>query len=483
MKNIIIKIAARLTVTSLSILFILSLVTVLIIQRTVFGFEYPIPWNDEVAFIAQAFSLSTEKTLFVWGLNKEHIVMWMPPGYMAMLAVFYKIFGYSFELTRWISSFLYFMSILTILYVVRSELKNNILLYSIVLLLMLATFLSPYSLAIANVARMESFYFLLFTLSLLFFSKNLPGIALSIVIASATVHYNAIYFLFPVAAFIVWTIIKRNNITIGPLELLALCISSAILAAYLLLIAGNIQTFIQDMQFQFEWKKIGEVMSGKKGWITLSLLGLIPAYTLIISREFNISTWFALYGISFIAMALNGHNMWYSFAFQTGYTLLLISLIILFSVYKQKSTRLTLLIICAPLLIQQLNYAWGHHDQFSPMLKLIKSHKQSFLSEETISKTKKKILDLPPESTISFGYTGVESIFFNELHQAQVKWSVLGNSVTQLHPIRKIDYRMFCDSSLYPAYLFIYEWDGFPRKGEDTGCELNDLRVKSNNDN
>jgi len=482
MKNIIIKITASLTVTKLNILFILTLTAVLIIQRTVFGFEYPIPWNDEVAFIAQAFSLSTEKTLYVWGLNQEHIVMWMPPGYMAMLAVFYKIFGYSFELTRWISSVLYFMSILTILYIVRIELKNNILLYSIVLLLMLAAFLSPYSLAIANVARMESFYFLLFTLSLLFFTKNLPGIALAIVIASATVHYNAIYFLFPVAAFIVWTIIKRNNITIGPLELLALCISAAILVVYLLLIAGNIQTFIQDMQFQFEWKKIGEVMSGKKGWITLGLLSLIPFCILAISKKFNSSIWFSLYGISFIAMALNGHNMWYSFAFQTGYLLLIISLIFIFKENQQKTVRITLAIICIPLFIQQLNYAWGNHDQFSPMLKLIKSPQQSFLSAETIIKTRQQLLDLPPESTISFGYTGVEPFFFGELHQAGVKWSVLGESVTQLHPIRKLDYRIRCDSSLFPAYLFIYDWDGFPRKGEDSGCELIDLRVEISNE-
>ncbi len=112
----------------------------------------------------------------------------------------------------------------------------------------------------------------------------------------------------------------------------------------------------------------------------------------------------------------------------------------------------------------------------------IKSPQQSFLSAETIIKTRQQLLDLPPESTISFGYTGVEPFFFGELHQAGVKWSVLGESVTQLHPIRKLDYRIRCDSSLFPAYLFIYDWDGFPRKGEDSGCELIDLRVEISNE-
>lgn len=481
MKIIIKKAFKSFTVTGISILFILSLAAVLIIQRTVFGFEYPIPWNDEVAFIAQAFSLSTENTLYVWGLNQEQVVMWMPPGYMIMLAGFYKLFGYSFELTRWISSVLYFICILTILYIVRNELKNNIILYSIVLLLMLVAFLSPYSLAIANVARMESFYFLLFTLSLLFFTKNLPGLAIAIVIVSATVHYNAVYFLFPVGVFILWTIATRKNTVINPLELLALCISATIIAVYLLFIANNIQSFLQGMQFQFDWKKIGEVMSGKKGWLTLGLLSLIPIYSLSIFKKFNTSIWLSLYGISFIAMALNGHNMWYSFAFQTGYLLLIISLIILFKELKKITAKTILTTICFLLLIQTTIYSWGHHDQFSPMISLIKSPNQSFLEEETVNNMEKKLRTLPSGSKISFGYTGVEPFFFSTLYQAGLIWSIPGNSVTQLHPMRIVDYRVHCDSSLFPKYLFMFDWDGYPRKGEDTGCNLIDLRTNKIN--
>lgn len=481
MNTIIIKTLKKLNVKNLSILFFLTLAAVLIIQRTVFAFEYPIPWNDEVAFIAQAFALSTENTLFVWGLNQEQIVMWMPPGYMIMLAAFYKVFGYSFELTRWISSALYFMSILTILHIIKYETKSNIILYSIALLLMLTTFLSPYSLTIANIARMESFYFLLFTLSLLFFTKNLSGVALAIVIASATIHYNAIYFLFPASVFILWCITTNKSITIRSFELLSLCVSALVILTYLLFVANNLNSFIQDMQFQFEWKKIGEVMSGRKGWITLAALSLIPICILFISKTFNTSMWLSLYGISFIAMALNGHNMWYSFAFQTGYMLLAISVIILLNQYKQKKIQTILIFICIPLIAQQLNYAWGKHDQFSPMLSLIKSPSQSFLNKEDINKTRKALHALPSGSSISFGYTGVEPFFFNTMYQAGLKWGIPGNSVTQLHPVRSMDYRVHCDSSLFPKYLFMYDWDGYPRKGEDTGCALIDLSVKKQN--
>lgn len=481
MKKIIIRTVEALTTRNLTILFVMAIATVLIIQRTVFGFEFPIPWNDEVAFIAQAFSLSTENTLYVWGLNKDQVVMWMPPGYMALLALLYKIFGYSFELTRWVSSILYFMSVLTILHIARTALKGNILLFALSLLLMLITFLSPYSLTIANIARMESFYFMLFSLSLLFAIKKLPALALAIIIASATVHYNAIYFLFPLGVFVAWTITTRKNIVIRPVELLALCIAAIIIAAYLLLISNNIHSFIQDIHFQFEWKKIGETMSGRKGWITLGILSLIPTGIVAVYREFNSSVWLSLYGISFIAMALNGHNMWYSFAFQTGYLLIIISLLIIITHCTAIIKTAGLLLICMPLFFQQLNYSWGQHDQFSPILQLIKNPQQSFLSKETLNKAKQQLLELPPESTISFGYTGIESFFFNELHQAGLKWSIPGNSVTQLHPVRTIDYRLHCDSSLFPAYLFVYDWDGYPRKGEDTGCKLVDLRIDKTN--
>src|SRR5690554_367782 len=475
MQNLLLK--KIITTNSLSFIFIGILALTLIIQRTLFGFEFPIPWNDETAFISQAFALSTDNTLYVWGLNQERTVMWMPPGYMILLSIFYKVLGYSYELIRWISSALYFISVITIFYIVKNKLKYNLTLYIITLFLMLSTFLSPYSLTIANIARMESLHFLLITLSLLFAIKNLPIVTLALVISSAVVHYNAVYFLLPIGTFLIWTITNRRNLTIRPIELFSLCVAAIIITVYFIFVIKNIHGFIYDMQFQFEWKKIGETMSGRKGWGTLGILSIIPISFLAIQRRFSASAWLASYGISFIAMALNGHNMWYSFAFQTGYLLIILSLILIIKESTKKAKIHFAVIICIPLLIQQFNHAWGYHDQFSPMLKLIKSPSQSFLSEETLKKAKQEILELPSGSVISFGYTGIDPFFFNELDKAELKWSISGNSVTQLHPLRKLDYRMHCDSALYPAYLFVYDWDGYARKGEDTGCKLVDLRM------
>ena len=75
-----------------------------LVVRLCMPFEFPIPWNDETVFIAPAHTLSIEGTFFVDALNAERVVMWMPPGYMLLLAGVFKVVGYSFDIARWVST-------------------------------------------------------------------------------------------------------------------------------------------------------------------------------------------------------------------------------------------------------------------------------------------------------------------------------------------------------------------------------------------
>lgn len=77
---------------------------------------------------------------------------------------------------------------------------------------MLLAFLSPYSLAIANVGRMESLYSLIFLLSLLAALKRHYVLGLALVLLGATVHYNAVYFLLPYAVLVAWKIVRRESL-------------------------------------------------------------------------------------------------------------------------------------------------------------------------------------------------------------------------------------------------------------------------------
>jgi 4-amino-4-deoxy-L-arabinose transferase-like glycosyltransferase len=68
------------------------------------GFQFPPPWPDETGFIAAAFALARTGSFFDAGLNPDRVVMWMPPGYMVLLASVFRVFGYSFAAVRWVST-------------------------------------------------------------------------------------------------------------------------------------------------------------------------------------------------------------------------------------------------------------------------------------------------------------------------------------------------------------------------------------------
>ena len=449
-------------------------VAVVLFVRIGMGFEFPIPWNDETAFIAQAFEFSRSGSFFVWGLNQERLVMWMPPGYMLLLAGVYSVFGYSFEISRWVSCLLYIGALLIVWLIVCNQLtgwRRGLALGFVTL-----AFLSPYALAISNIARMESLYVLLFMLSLLAALQGKQVLALALVLFTATVHFNAVYFLLPFAVLTGWTIIRRESLLVGPGELLALVLAALALAAYGLFVIKHIDAFWQDMQFQFAFKLGSPVMSGPKGWMLLGGLLLLTLVQLRLQRRFSAGVVLSLYGIAFIAMALNGHSMWYHFAYALGFMLLLIGVLASLRSSSGKALSVAATLAITALSYQLASYAWRDTPQFAPLVANARLFPRDVLDDAELQQVRDFIAALPPKSTLSFGYSGVEPFFFADLARADALWSIPGHSVIQVFPARNLDYRVLCDSAMFPAYLFAYDWDGYPRKGQDSGCALIPLR-------
>jgi hypothetical protein len=449
------------------------MVAVVLFIRIGMGFEFPIPWNDETAFTAQAFEFSRSGSFFVYGLNSERVVMWMPPGYMLLLAGVYKVFGYSFDVSRWVSCLLYLGSVGVGLALVQSCLQGWR--RNIALLLMLLAFLSPYSLAIANVARMEGLYTLIFLLSLFAALRGKYTLGLALVLIGATVHYNAVYFLLPYAVWVAWKILNRETLSIGPGELLALVIAALALAGYGLFVIKHIDGFWQDMQFQFAYKLGSPVMSGREGWTLLLALLAIPCLQLLAHRRFGNEVLLSLYGVAFIAMTLNGHNMWYYFAFNFGLWLLLLGVLASSASLTNSWQRVLCITIGLGLFYQLGHYVNRSTAELDPLKPRLSMLSRDFLPAEEIKKVRRFIADLPPKSTVSFGYSGVEPYFFADFAKSGALWTGSAHSVIQPFPPRTVDYRVLCDSSMFPAYLSIYDWDGYPRKSVDSGCTINKL--------
>lgn len=438
--------------------------------RLFLGFEFPIPWNDESAFIAQAFAFSRTGSFFDYGLNTERVVMWMPPGYMLLLAGVYKLLGYSYEISRWLSCLLYIGAFLAALSIVRNSLAGWRQMLALVL--MLVAFLSPYSLAIANIARMESLYTLIFMLSLYAALRGKYALGLALVLLAATVHYNAVYFLLPYAALVLWKILRRETLTVGPGELLALVCAALALAGYGLFVVKHIGGFFEDMRFQFDYKLGSPVMGGREGWTLLLLLLAIPFAQLLLHRRFGSEALLSFYGVSFIAMTLNGHNMWYEFAYSLGFWLLLLGVLASTVSFGKLGWRLGGAALLACLVYLLGYYAGRSSPQFEPLNPRLSMLTRDFLPPQEIARVRAFIATLPAQTTVSFGYSGVEPYFFGDLARVGAQWSIPGHSVTQVFPARAPDYRVLCDSAMFPAYLFVYDWDGFPRKGKDTGCQM-----------
>ena len=458
------------------LVYALVVIAAVLAVRIGLGFEFPIPWNDESAFIAQAFEFSRTGSFYVWGLNQGRLVMWMPPGYMLVLAGLYQLFGYSFELSRWLSCLLYIGSFLVVLEMLQRHVRGRYRLLA--LAFALVAFLSPYGLAMSNIARMESLYVLMFLLSLRASLHGKPVLALALVLLAATVHFNAVYFLLPTAVLVGWTLARRESLVVGPGELLALLLALLALAAYGLFVIKHIDGFWQDMRFQFDFKLGAPVLGGRPGWLLLGALALLVAAQLAVHRRLGPPVWLSLYGIAFIAMALNGHSMWYDFAYPFGFLLLLAGVLASLSNGAAPAGRLAGVLVLCALSWQLGHYAWRQTPQFAPLIANVGQFPKPFLPAPQLQAVRTFIATLAPNSSVSFGYSGVEPFFFGDLAKVGARWSIPGHSVVQVFPARILDYRVLCDSALYPGYLFAYDWDGYPRTGQDLGCRIIPLAQK-----
>lgn len=450
----------------------LVVVTVVLAVRLYWSFTFPVVWVDETHFIAQAFELYRNHTLFVWGLNTERSVMWMPPGYFFVLAGAYELFGYSFDVSRWVSTVAYLGSFALCLTLVSRALAGWRQWLGLVLLGI--TFLAPYTLMTANIARMDALYLLIFLLSMFAAIRGLPALGLALVMIGAVVHFNAVYFLLPYAAFALCIIVQRKTLEVRAIELVAMAVALAILGGYASYVLGNLAGFIEDMRFQFQFKDIENPMGGPRGWLMLALVSAVAIVQLVIHRGFSTASWVAFYGVGFYALALNGKAAWYAFAYNVGLCLLLLSVVL---ASKNLNARLAkgLLVLC----FGGVLWLWGSHldrgesmlDQLKPTLANI--HKP-LITQTEIDKINMALKVLPQGSRVTFGSTGLEPFFFEQIAEQNLVWSMHVNTVTNPFPMRAVDYWVFCDSVWFPD-IFIYDWDGYKRQGQDIGCRIDQL--------
>ena len=113
------------------------------------GLSRPIPWPDEASLLWQAIAVQRETTLFAPQLRDYAHVLWMPPGYMWVTGLAFKLSGFSLEIARWLSALFVAgggAALAAVFWRTRHPFAG---------LLLLAVFLwSPIAVLVGNVARM-----------------------------------------------------------------------------------------------------------------------------------------------------------------------------------------------------------------------------------------------------------------------------------------------------------------------------------------
>ncbi len=434
----------------------------IVFVRSALGFQFPVPWPDETCFLAPAFDLAHAGSAFDPGLNPDRVVMWMPPGYMVVLALVFRLFGYSFSLARWVST-LFCLASLAIAGLLTLRLTNGLRR----ILIAWATglvFVSPVMLVDSNIARMEMLFCFIILASLSWLLSGRPYVSAALVVIAALVHFNAVYFVFPLVVCFTLDLSLCSIPRPGRYDWLALGIAAIAVSTYGIYAAYNWPGFVADMRFQFAAKAFyGHDDPAHPVWLVWAgLVGALPSI-LVRTRVVVAPAWF---GVAFLVMDYEGHELWYDYSLPLGFLLILLSL-------TSASTRVwhgrsAWTIGMAGLVVLASTRVTPALQPLLPRWSMIS---RSVIAPKEIAKVREFIGTLHSGETVNFGWSGLEPLFFNDLAQAGAHWSIIRHSVTQVWPLRASDWRVRCDSSEWPPFLFQFDID-VPRVGVDTGCDI-----------
>jgi hypothetical protein len=218
------------------------------------GYRFPVPWPDEGSFLWQALSFRDHFDLFARELNPFRPVLWMPPGFMVLEGLFFKLVPFSLPLARLLSAFYMAGAVLLVGALAREHRAR----YGVVVLA--AIFFSyPIFILAGNTARMEPLVLLLAALGFFLLDRGSPS-GLGVFALAPLVHPNGaiecamggLYFLVAVRGKCSW---KRSDLAVFGAALAAWI-------AYGVYVLRHLAAFREDMHNQFRWKSFEALTNG-----------------------------------------------------------------------------------------------------------------------------------------------------------------------------------------------------------------------------
>ena len=281
------------------------------------GLSFPTPWPDEAHFLWQANAISTNNTLFAPELNTERTIMWMPPGYMFLTGLMFKITGTSLESARILS-----LIAMIVFFVLLVEFLVGFGHRWYALVLASLFFLNAQFIACGNVARMEALLLLAVISAFLLIQRGRCNTGLAILGLSPLLHFNGFFFLLAGLSYILfivpakeWTRLLNRKLLMAALIVLAGWIS------YAFIIYANWESFVQDMSYQFGRKSERSFWSEISGAQYLSGLS-IAAICGVYARTKKLRAFELLFlAVPSILIWPIGHELWYEVIDHLGFLL------------------------------------------------------------------------------------------------------------------------------------------------------------------
>lgn len=433
-------------------------------MRVWFGFRLPVPWPDETWFIAQAYAFARHGTMFVAQLNPDRIEMWMPPGYMLALAGVFYTAGYGFGAARWVSA----IGGLGVLscggYIVFRLTGNSGYGWrrQLGLWMLAIAVASPAALLSWNIARMEAMFAAATLLALLAAVRGRPYIALAITCATAVIHFNAVYFVVPALAYPVHARLADKRLPrLRAADGAVWVISFGVILAYAIFVFMQWSGFVDDMRMQFGAKFSGAgrepVQSLWHFWVgCIVVAGILWRGGRIVVDEAALA---GLWGCGFIAMADNGHEIWYQYGQALGAALIAAAAAAASRPSAAPHLYAATCLAVALTLFSASEVAPAAQDMFRRVTGAGAWRLgPALFPPAEIAKVRSWIATIPPGTTVNFGAPGLEPMFFEDLDRVGARWTILSHSMNSITPLNRWEWSVRCSSHDIPPMLRMFDF-------------------------
>lgn len=316
------------------------------------GYNFPTPWSDEMAFMAQAISFQEDNTLFTPSLNPDRPILWMTPGYMIFTGTLFKMFGFSLEIAR---------SISLVLMVINFALLNLLIHRCgsgmLSLLVSGLFFLNGAFVVTGNVARMDALLLTVVLSGFIFLQRNMDYKGLVVLSLSPLIHpAGACFFLGGLGYFFLSGRFRLQKPTRS--DKLCVLISLGIWCGYLFYVLRFWSGFVSDMSYQLNRKLRDEVGANMLQPDSIRNFLLVLSCFAVSAKERTRTCFLLFLAVPAELVYRIGMEMWYDvyhgvFLLFFYLTLMRVGLHVLVNIIGLKSRRIQYAVIgaCVAVLI------------------------------------------------------------------------------------------------------------------------------------